>query len=270
MTTKANTTKMERRARLRWIPLGKMKVSSVAQRELVPAHVNHILTEFDPELVGNPHVSERDSHYYIVDGQHRIAALKAWLGDGWENQQLHCWTYFDLSESEEADLFDRLNDVRSVSAFDKFRVRVNAGRPVQTDIERQVRHEGMVISRDNVPGGIKAVGTLERVYNRSDAATLGRALRIIRDAYGDSGLEAAVIDGMGHLCQRYNGQLKEDVAVKKLAAARGGVNGLLSKAEVLRKQTGTAKGQCVAAAAVDIINSGKGGGKLPSWWKSQS
>jgi hypothetical protein len=263
----ASSPKMERRARLRWISLGKMKVSSFAQRRLVQSHVDHLLSEFDPELVGNPHVSSRDEHYYIVDGQHRVEALKKWLGDGWEGQQIQCWTYFDLTEAEEADLFDRLNDVKNVSAFDKFRVRVNAGRPIETDIERQVRLEGLVVSREKVPGAIGAVGTLKKVYLRSDAPTLGRTLRIIRDAYGDAGFEASVIDGIGHLCQRYNGQLNDDAAVKKLSSANGGVAGLLGKAELLRKQTGNGKALCVAAAAVETINRG-GGKKLPSWWKS--
>lgn len=266
--TTSASKKVERRARLRWVPLGKVRVSPLAQRELVQAHVDHLLAEFDPELVGNPHVSERDGWFYVVDGQHRLEALKAWLGDGWEGQQVQCWTYTDLGEAEEADLFDRLNDVRAVNSFDKFRIRVNAGRHIETDIERQVRLEGLVISKDKVPGAIRAVGTLRRVYERSDAATMGRALRIIRDAYGDAGLEAPVIDGLGHLCQRYNGQLDEETAVKRLSTAHGGVNGLIAKAEVLRKQTGNAKAHCVAAAAVDIINRGKGGAKLPSWWKA--
>ena len=34
----------------------------------------------------------------------------------------------------------------------------------------------------------------------------------------------------------------------------------------VRRQTGNQRGQCVAAAAVDIINAGRGGVKLPSWW----
>lgn len=31
-----------------------------------------------------------------------------------------------------------------------------------------------------------------------------------------------------------------------------------------------ARGHCVAAAAVDVINSGRGGNKLPSWWKTDA
>lgn len=56
--------------------------------------------------------------------------------------------------------------------------------------------------------------------------------------------------------------------VKKLAGSRGGVNGLLNNAAMWREKTGQTVAHCVAAAAVDLINQGRGGKKLPSWWKS--
>lgn len=256
--------RIEREARLRWVPLEKMKTSAVAQRQLNQARVDHLAANFDLEQLGNPTVSEREDGFYIIDGQHRVEALRA---IGWGDQQIQCWVYSHLTETDEADKFDRLNDVLAVHAFDRFRVRVQAGREIEADIDRVVRAAGLVVSRDKVPGAISAVGTLRRVYTRSDATTLGRALRIIRDAYGDAGLEAPVIDGLGLVCQRYNGTLDDQEATRRLGNANGGVGGLLNKADVLRKQTGNAKGHCVAAAVVEIINSTKGGKRLPSWWK---
>lgn len=41
---------------------------------------------------------------------------------------------------------------------------------------------------------------------------------------------------------------------------------LLGQAENIRRQTGNQKRHCVAAAAVEILNAGKGGRKLPTWW----
>lgn len=264
------TERLEREARLRWVPLAKTRVSPVAQRQMNEARVDRLVADFDLEQLGTPTVSERDGHFYVIDGQHRIEALKRWIGEGWETQTVQCWTYVGLTEEEEADKFDRLNDVLAVHAFDKFRVRVTAQREIESDIDRIARAQGLVVSRDNVPGSISAVGTLRRVYTRSDGPTLARALRIIRDAYGDPGLEAPVIDGIGLLCQRYNGELPEDVAISKLKAAHGGANGLLGKAEELRRKTGNYKSHCVAAAAVEIINTGRGGKKLGSWWKGDA
>lgn len=261
----SSTTRVSRDARLKWVPIADMRVSPLAQRDLNQARVDRIAAEFDPEQIGTPTVNLREGHWYIIDGQHRIEGLKQM---GWGDQQVQCWTYEGLTEDQEADIFLRLNDTLPVRSFAKFKVAVTAGRPEQVEIDRMVRTQGLVISEDAIPGAVRAVATLERVYRRSDSKTLGRTLRIIRDAYGDLGLEAAVIDGIGYLCARYNGELDDAVAIAKLSNAHGGVNGLLQLAEATRRHTGNAKGQCVAAAAVEIINRGKGGKKLSSWWKS--
>lgn len=268
MSEKPTGKRNERTARLRWVPLAKLRVNPLAQREIKPARVDKLTAEFDPEQFGAPTVNLRGEWYYIGDGQHRIEAYKRWLGDGaWEDQQIQCWTYEGLTEEEEADLFLKLNDTLAVAALAKFRVAVQAGRPDQSDVDRIVRAQGLKVSRENSDGAIGAVGTLMRLYHRAGGETLGRTLRIVRDAYGDPGLEAAVIDGIGMLCQRYNGDLEDARAVARLSSVTGGVHGLLNRAETLRKQTGNPRGHCIAAAAVDIINGARGGKKLPSWWK---
>jgi len=260
--------KVTSRSALEWVMLNRTKVSLHAQRELNPARVARLVADFDPELLEIPTLSLRDGCYYIIDGHHRIAALKEWIGPGWETQQLRCRVYRDLTEAQEAEFFDRLNDRLIVRAYDKYRVRVNAGRPIETAVEEEVHRADLVTSKSGGPGSIQAVNALVRVYCRTDGQTLGRALRIIRDAYGDVGFQGPVIDGIGLLCQRYNGVLDEDAAVQRLAGARGGLAGLLNRAEQERKQTGSAKSHSIAAAAVDLINQGKGGKKLPSWWKT--
>lgn len=263
--TNSTAKRVEREARLRWVPIANMKINPLAQRDLNPARVDKLAANFDPEQLGVPTVSDRAGSFFIIDGQHRIEMLRE---VGWGDQQIQCWTYVGLTEQDEAEMFLKLNDTLVVDAYWKFKVGVEAGREAETDIDRIVRAAGLCISRDAVPGAIRAVGTLLRVYNRAGAKVLGRCLRIIRDAYGDAGFEASVIDGIALLCQRYNGDLDDAEAIKKLSTANGGVNGLLGKADVLRRSTGNGKAHCVAAAAVDIINRNRGGKKLPSWWKA--
>lgn len=262
------SNKVERVARLAWVPLAKVKVNPLAQREINPSRVAKLASEFDPEQLGSPTVNHREDHFWIIDGQHRIAALKDWLGD-WETQQVQCWCYEGLTEEEEAEIFLKLNDTLAVHAFAKFRVGVQAGRTDETEVDRIVRQCLLRVSQDKGDGAIGAVGTLMRVYRRGGAQSLARTLLIIRDAYGDAGLDASVIEGIGLLCNRYNGDLDDAKLVTKLAAAHGGVNGLLGKAENLRKSTGNVRAHCVAAAAVEINNAGRGGKKLPSWWKGE-
>jgi hypothetical protein len=260
--------KVERVARLEWIPLDRVKVNPLAQREQNQARVDRLVAEFDLEQLGYPTVNHREDHYWVIDGAHRIAALKEWLGDDWEAQQVQCQTYEGLTEEEEAEVFLKLNDTLAVQAFAKFRIGVQAGRDEETDVDRIVRQCLLRVSQDKGDGAIAAVGTLMRVYRRGGPQSLARTLLIIRDSYGDPGLEAPVIDGIGLLCHRYNGELDDARLVERLSKAHGGVNALMGKAENLRKQTGNPRNHCVAAAAVEINNSGRGGKKLPSWWRA--
>jgi hypothetical protein len=215
--------RIERKARLRWVPLTQMRVNPLAQRDLNQARVSKLAAVFDPEKMETPTVNHRGDWYYLIDGQHRIAALKQWLSS-WQDQQVQCWTYEGLSEVEEAEKFLALNDALPVRAFAKFKVSVQAGRDTEADVDRIVRALGLRIARGD---GISAVATLRRVYTRGGAAVLSRALRIIRDAYGEAGLDGPVIDGIGLLCQRYNGDLSEQRAIERLSSAHGGVSGLL-------------------------------------------
>lgn len=258
--TEANAKKVQSEARLQWVPIAQMKVSPLAQRQLNQARVDRMLAELDLERIGHPTVSHRGEAFYIIDGQHRVEVLRSFgLGD----TSLQCWTYIGMTEDQEAEAFLKLNDTLTVGGFDKFRVAVLAGRETECEINRVVMANGLKVSRDK--DGIGAVGTLRRVYTRSDSKTLGRTLRLIRDSFGDSGFEAAVIDGLGLVCQRYNGELDEQEAVEKLKAMHGGVAGLMGKAGQEKRRLGCAMSHAVASAAVAVVNNGRRK-KLADWF----
>lgn len=267
MTNNTHPNRKSREARLQWVPIGLMVVSPVAQREITPSRVDKMAANFDLEKIGTPTVNHRDGKWYIVDGQHRVEALRQ---IGWGDQQIQCWTYEGLTEEEEAETYLSLNDVLPQKAFDKFRISITAGRAVQCDIDRIVRSQDLVVSRDKTDNSVSCVGTLERIYHRDGPKVLRRALRIAFDAFGSSGLEVAVLDGIGLLCGRYNGDLEDQLATAKLGRVQRGADGLLQKAELVRRSTGLTKSQSVAAAAVEVINAGRGGKKLPSWFREDA
>lgn len=256
---------------LKFVRLGQIRVSTLCQRELRQSWVDELVSTLDIDKIGNPELSYRDGYYYVMDGQHRIEAVKKWLGKGWEDQHLQCWVASGLSETEEAEVFLSLNRRLNLDSFEKFKVSVRAGRADAVKVKQIIDQERLVVSKQSVPGAVSAVGTLVRVYKRNGPEALGRALRIARDSFGDAGLDAAVIDGFGLLCHRYNGILDERGSILSLGSAHGGVNGLLGMAEQLRQKTGNSKAHCVAASAVVIINRARHNGqkKLPDWWKSE-
>lgn len=268
--------RIEREAKLAWVPLDLMRVAPMAQRDFVPAWAAKIAANMDLEKLGYPYANHRDGYWYVVDGQHRIEAYKIW-DEGWQGQSIQCFTYEGLSEKEEADKFLALNDRLTVSTFEKFKVGLAAGRTEEMAIAAIVTHlgtmpglEGMNISKQRRDMSISAVGTLRKVFRAGGPKVLRRTLFVIGKAYGQAGLEAPVIEGVGLVVQRYGEVLDDDRMITALSYAAGGVSGLLNQAEVLRKATGNRKAHCVAAAAVDIIRKRRGGARIQSWWRQEN
>src|SRR5262249_42350368 len=108
--------RLERAGRLRWGALAPPRINPLGPRDLNQARVAKLAAAFDLEQIGAPVVSHRGGWYYLIDGQHRIEALKLWLGS-WEHQQVQCWCYKGLTEAQEAGLFLTLNDTLTVHAF---------------------------------------------------------------------------------------------------------------------------------------------------------
>lgn len=254
-----------RKSHLRWVRLGDLQVHPRAQREFRRAHGDKLATSFDLEAMGFPVVNiSSDGHHWIVDGQHRVYAL---LRNGFDDDdliQVEC--YEGLSEAGMAELFLQRDDRRATHTFDKFRIGVTAGRADETDIERIVQAQGYRIAR-GANGAIGAVGALRFAYALGPNA-LGRAVRILGGAYdGDRAAFASdLIKGMALVCERYNGQLDDAAAVTRLAGLTGGPMAIERKAAQLRLKTGHQKPHCAAGALVEILNAGRGGQKLPSWW----
>jgi hypothetical protein len=267
VTNSTDSTRATRASTLRWVSIADMKVSPKAQREYKESHAEGIAADFDLEAMGFPVVSHRDGNYYILDGQHRIAALKM---IGYGDQSVQCEVYEGLTEAAEAELFLRRDRRKAVTAFDRFRIGVVADRPTETDINRIVMGSGLRIATDQDPKSIAAVGALLKTYRNAGGKTLGRSVRLLRDGFPDdsSAFRRELVEGAGLLCQRYNGDLNDDDLKAKLAALRGGANGLLTKAARIRLATGETMSQCTAAALVEVANAGRGGKKLPTWWKS--
>lgn len=247
------------------VPLAMMRVNPLAQRDLNAARVDQIAAAFNPDALAIPTVNQRGDTFHIVDGQHRVEALKRFLGD-WKDQKIECTVYVDLTDQEEADLFLELNNTRVVGAFPKFMAAITAGRETETSVKKVVERTGLAISHSDGDNTVSAVSTLVKIYERSDGKTLARALSIVHQSFGAPGLSGPVIDGMAYVCQRYNGSLQDQGVIERLNSMRGGVGALLASAHVLKKQTHKPLTQCVAAAIVESINRKRGGNKLPSWW----
>lgn len=244
------------------VPLGEITPSPRAQREFDSGWAAKLAADFNLEGMGHVTLNKRDGHYYCCDGQHRLAALKL-LGFA-DDDAVSCDVYEGLSEVEEADLFLDLNNHKSVTSFDKFRVGVYANRDEETAIVRYVKAQGLNVSRG---GGISCVHALRIAYRLQGPSGFSKTLRIIRDSFGDAGFTTQILGGLSLFSHRYDGNIDEARAIAQLSAVRGGVAGFYGLASKERATTGNSISQCIAAVATLSYNKAKGP-KLPSWWKS--
>jgi hypothetical protein len=61
------------------------------------------------DLLKNPlHVVGRDEKYVIIDGNHRIDAIRRFIKNGHDGVKVHIAIYKNISESEEKELYDSL------------------------------------------------------------------------------------------------------------------------------------------------------------------
>jgi hypothetical protein len=256
-------SKREREARLEWVRIGDMKVSPRAQRKFRPSHAEHIGAKLDLEAIGYPVVNRENGHLWVIDGQHRIAALR--LNGFGDDDLIQCECFEGLSEAQQAEMFLLRDERRQVGPFDKFRIGLVAGRETETQIDRIVRGAGLKISRDESDGCIAAVSALRFVHGLSPR-TLGETLDFLQAAFGDdrSAYSAENLKGAGLVVQRY-GATFSDEQVRRVGVL--GTIKLRRRAESLKLKTGHTMPNCVAAALVDAMNGGRGGSKLESWWK---
>jgi hypothetical protein len=252
------------------VPLGKMRVppALVTQRQFRKAHGDKLAAELDLNKLGLPVLNHRDGVFWVLDGQHRLYALKQFGFS--DNDVLPCEVYEQLSDAEMADIFLGRDDRRAVSPYDKFHVSCTAGHRRELDIRRAVESNGLVVGQVREENTVSAVGALGKVYDKAGESVLGKTLRTLRKAYnGDpTAFDRAMIEGLGLTFHRYNGKINDGEMVEALGSNT--VRSLLRRAEAQRERTGNQQAQCVASAIVDLYNKGRGprdGKRLTPWWR---
>lgn len=265
----SRTQQSRHRSKIYLVPIPKMRVppALVTQRPFIKSHGDKLAAHLDLNKLALPVLNLRDGIYWILDGQHRIYALKQ---NGFESDALECEVFENLTDAEMADMFLGRDDRRAINQFARFNVACTAGRPREVAIRRAVETQGLKVSKRNEPNCIGAVAALGRVYDSAGETVLGQALRTIKHAYdGDAkAFDQRVIVGMGLVYNRYNGKTDERHLATALGNEVGGARSLLRRAESLFLSTGGDRAHCVAAAIVEAYNKRTPkANRLPSWWK---
>lgn len=264
MTARTGSSKLnvQRPSKIEWVRLGDLHVSERAQRGYREDQAVEMAASLDLGALGYPVVSRRDGACWLVDGQHRVAALRIC---GWGKEQyIECEVYENLTEPEEAELFLKRDKRRAINAYDKYRIAVVAERPTEVRIDEIVGSVGLAVSRQRGPDHVLAVDALRRVHALGENV-LVNVLVTLRETFGEYASNNII--GLGLVYNRYQGQLDVEQLHDKLLGLRGGSSRLDQRARQIQTQTGVIITHCVAAAIVDVYNT-KPGKRVTSFFKA--
>jgi len=167
--------------------LSQLEVAPEYQRPIRQVWLRKLIREFDPSLVGKIDVAERDGHYYVTDGQHRVEAMRVtFAGD---DRLVRCDVRMVETAEEQARLFVMLNTARApLRNYEIFRARLASGDPdalVMVEVLAEYGFRPNLTSNGSMTGGTtSAFGTLLTLYG---ARSMGLARTNTSGAYGGVG-----------------------------------------------------------------------------------
>lgn len=239
-----------------------LKVDPRVQRTLVAAKVQRITKDFYPDALGMLEISRRADGDYIIDGQHRVAALIAMDLGEWE---CDCHVHHGLTLAEEAGMFRVLNQTTPATAFDNFTKGVIQGNADCVAVNTIVTEAGLRVSSLPSNGCVAAVKKMCDLYAKPNGAqALVATFAVITQAWGTdrNGLDGQIIAGLGTVLLRYGGEVELSVLARKLAKRDGGPLALIGKARGLRNLRGGTVSSAMAEIIVGEYNSGRRSGRL--------
>ncbi len=192
------------------------------QRKLDHDRANRIAENFDPRLLNDPKVSERDGHFYVFDGQHTIEALR--ILNNSKELSIRIRLYQHMTAKDEAMLFAKqFGDSESVSAGAKMRALIFAENAEAVAFYNAVQKVGFDLDYSHVRGNnrIGCIAAAFREFQRLDADCFYEVLTLIRDAWdGDAeSFRSEVFTALCRFVVQYRGEYDRHRLISRLRMA---------------------------------------------------
>ena len=191
--------------RIECVPLERI-VTEQYQRILNMKNVAGIVKNFDPAKLGVLVVSHRtDGTYAVLDGQHRLTALRR-LGYDATN----CIVLEGMTIQQEADYFRRQNENKqSLRINDTFNASLWAEDAESLRIKELMDKYGFRHGKSGQPMCICAIGALQRILRRFGDRTLELTLACIAATWPHDStiLRGEMLAGLGEFWRRYGEKL---------------------------------------------------------------
>lgn len=162
-----------------------LKVDIDVQRTVDTGWLDKLEASWDPKKVGIIMISRRrNGDCFIVNGQHRVAV--ALRKD--PMAIMDCEVFEGLTVEEEADLFlDYNTHQKPINMYDKYRIALKAGRPVEIIMAATATMRGLEFSKNKGNRQIAAVAACRRIITKWDSTEASLANgETLTDLLGDT------------------------------------------------------------------------------------
>lgn len=166
-------------SKLIFLPVETLEVDHRYQRPLNMTWARQLAATWDDRLMGLFTVSQRDGAYWLLEGQHRIAALGL---RGEAKRKVACLAFSNLDLKEEADIYLGRNNVKLSTTLALFHAKLQADEPAAMEIDRIVTQRHGIKIGATGKNSMNAIGALNRLYNWGALST---TFSIWNAAWGD-------------------------------------------------------------------------------------
>ena len=240
------------------LPLSQLRIHPIIQRDFRPQHAEHIEKKFDPAKLGVICVTPSSDRGFfdVFDGQHRVAAARAYLGD--ENQEIDCRIYPNGDIGSLAGLQLGLDDRKNWRAVDKFPLRVLARDWAALVIHGTLHQFNLHIGEGTDDGTVRAVGACDWIIQKiGGQAALEYTIRVLNHAWSNDqdAYHNVLLRGVALLHNRYGEAVDSNHLIERLRKS-GGPARMLGRARDFAKPAGITLPQAAAQIMANEYNKG--------------
>ena len=193
------------------------------QRPVLPEDVDDLIKKWNSTLLTPAVISFRDGVFYVVDGQHRIAAMRKMAGD--RDVTIPCLIYTGLTYEQEAELYYMLDQAKGrLRLAHSTKALVEAGSDSEiNDVKRRVEEAGFIWALGQPTGDafeITATRAVINAYRLLGSEAFSRMMGLVAASWrgAPSSLKASILSGMALFLKTYETELNDKSFIKRLSA----------------------------------------------------
>ena len=193
------------------------------QRKLNERTVASLVKRWNRMLMEPLVVSYRDGRYYVIDGQHRVAALRVIFQE--QDTLVPCIVHTGLTYADEAELFYSLDQCKKkLSSAQSINALLESGVNAEVnDIHKMLKARGFQWSLNNSAAGdykIKSTRTVIHAYRLLGRSAFPRMLVLLADTWhGDpASLSAMMLSGVALFLKTYETEINDHIFITRFAS----------------------------------------------------